>query len=198
MSNLPFNVEDKRVIVSIVVLLLAVVILNWRVFQPLRSNKTRQQVTQSDEVYVPDDLDGLKYMASQRLALANSGNAPAQAGSFGAGAGLRDPFRKSTDPTPAPIRGRSGSTKTSRQQVKLSCTAVLLGGKQPTALINNKPCHPGDIVAGYRIVRIDETGVLLDNKSRRRFLPVGAGTNDQTHYPPVHSKPASDKRTADR
>ena len=56
MSKLPIDLADRRVVVSVVVLLVAIITLNWRVFQPLRAKRVQRDVVPEEEVYLPPDL----------------------------------------------------------------------------------------------------------------------------------------------
>lgn len=195
MRNLPFNLDDRRVVVSVLVLALAVMTLNWRVFQPLRSDGPNRAVSNEESVYVPGDLAGMRDAASRRLATAGSAGGTGLQGLDAAGRTERDPFRKPSDPAPKPIR-RATRTGSRVAPAKLACSAVMLGGDHPIALINDRPYGPGETVAGYRVVRVDDTGVQLLGAGGRLFLPVGGTAKATVHYPPVRtdSRPTSNRK----
>ncbi|MCP4571188.1 MAG: hypothetical protein GY838_02440 [bacterium] len=186
MSNLPVDLTDRRVVVSVVVLLLGIMILNWRVFQPLRARHARQEIATEEAVYLPPDLGEMAGAAAARLkADGGDGNPGAVARAGIDGGGLRDPFRTRTDPPPPPVPARTAGSRSTARAPRPTCAAVMLGGSRPTALIGGQRYHPGDRVGAYRVERIDAGGAYLDGTDGRLFLPVGGNEDDTVHYPPI-------------
>lgn len=185
MSKLPVELGDRRVVVSVVVMLLAIMILNWRVFQPLRAKQAEQEVAGDESVYLPPDLGEMTSVAVARLGRAGAGAEAHAAGRAGFGADLRDPFRTRTDPAPAPIVSRAAGDRSEPAKPRLACAAVLLGGRRPTALIGGGRYHPGDHVAGYRVTRVTAEGAHLEGAQGSLFLPVGGHARATVHHPPI-------------
>lgn len=186
MSKLPIDLNDRRVVVSVLVLLLAIMTLNWRVFQPLRARQVDRQTAQEEAVYLPPDLGEMTGVAAARLeGGASDAGRRNRAGRATLGAGLRDPFAADADPVPRPAVTRKVRATGTSSRPRPVCTAVLLGGRRPVALIDGARYHPGDRIGAYRIERIDAGGVHLAGAQGRLYLPVGGGGGDAVHHPPV-------------
>ena len=201
MSRSRIDLKDKRVAGLVLVLLAVVVIVNVRTFIPDLKRAAKRSVSVADEVSVPGDLDEAAHLAAVRLAsLQLVGASPAVLADMMAGGDhtvvsrpVRDPFR----PGPTSVTqlrtsgrqsgsGKSGGNQTrATRQVPLSCTAVLLGGSRPAALIDGKFYQVGDQLSAYRLVHISREGALLRGVAQEVFLPVRSPDSAGVSYPLV-------------
>jgi len=168
MPNERINLRDRRVIIAVFVLLAGVVILNWRIFQPLRAKHALRHVNGSDVVHLPSDLDEITGLAAMRLA---GGPPLMSAAALGCSPGStvplpRDPF---VEAAPERLEKRPGNGDSTEG---LFCSAVILGSPRHRALINGVSCQVGDLVEGYVLEAIRYSGVELSRGRKRIFLSV--------------------------
>jgi hypothetical protein len=194
MTNSRLNLQDRRLIMAVAVLLIGVALFNLRTFLPGFHGLGGDVVVPEAGPPVPADLKAMTTVAAERLISAGLGVGPGLSGfcaqpSPGAGGAVtRDPFHK------GPARRAAVRTSTGQpaRAVRLTCSAVLLGEGAPTAIINGKAHHPGDWIRSYRVLRIGTDGVLLRSGDRHLFLPVGAGADDAVPYSVATQPPGAE------
>ncbi len=193
MTNSRLNLQDRKLVMAVAVLLIAVALFNLRTFLPGIHGLGRAGAVPEAGPPVPADLRAMTAVAADHLVAASLGSGtglpdPQARAALGADLAVaRDPFQM------GPVRraaARSSGGHASQQNVRLTCSAVLLGEGAPTAIINGKARHPGDWIRSYRVLRIGTEGVLLRAGDRHLFLPVGAGGGDSVPYS-VATQPAS-------
>ncbi|MFH1842644.1 MAG: hypothetical protein ABIF77_05510 [bacterium] len=205
MSKSGINLTDRRVVLTVVTLLVVVAAFNLNYF---KSNSGPGDAQQNEEEFpVPSDLGTATLAASdQLLSLPGWGGNPATSGEAtegadGAGSPAQDPFHQRLQVVatlPEPVSAESGAAgalaprpqPASPRKAQLRCTAVLLGGDLPVAFINERPYHLDDRVGNYRIVQIDTDGVLLRSSQQQLLLPVANKGDSGTYCPIVTSLPA--------
>jgi len=84
----------------------------------------------------------------------------------------RQPCARNRDPfaIPTPVVRTAETTKTRKTGLKLG--GVLWDEKAPSAIINEKIVQVGNRVAGYRVVRITPSRVLLSAGRENRVLEI--------------------------
>jgi hypothetical protein len=186
--------RHPAVIGGVIVGLLAVVALNIRTFASGRSFLDRGAGQARDYLVPPDDLSDVVHQAVYGEA---SDRGPAVAAAA-AGPGLaRDPFSGATTRPSAPAAPspRRAPTRAPAPSTPLVCTAVMLGGQEPLALIDGETRHPGDSVRGHEIVSIAADGVLLRRADGREImLAVGPAASDSTGFHVVTGKQIGSSR----
>jgi len=207
MSKSGINLTDRRVVLTVVTLLVVVAAFNLNYFKSQGGANTALQ--DEEDFPVPSDLGTATLTASdQLLGLPGWGanNATSEAitsGVDGSGSPDQDPFHRrsqlvTTPPEPLPVSaGAAGALAPSPQPTRprkavLRCTAVILGGERPVAFINERPYHLDDQVGNYRIEQIDRDGVLLRDSRQQLLLPVASNDDSGTYRPIVTSLPAPD------
>ncbi len=169
MSASRFNPKDPRLIVGVVIAVAVVVVFNARTFAPDLFQSGGMAGLPGAQMSESSDLtDLIREATRQAGALGDStGMAAPQQPVAMAWSGLgRDPFL-----------GQIASPVTSTQKKRkapppLTCSAVLIAGEAPTAIINGKSLRAGQTVRGYTIVSINTDGVRLIKGNKRTFLPV--------------------------
>ena len=188
MSNGSINLRDPRIVIIVAVLLTVVAVINLRTFLPSRTGPRPVEDWSEAEFVLPGDTAALARLAAAHVTGADGAAVPGNvaAGGLGAG-GLRDPFRPGSAPTAAPPAAASRPTVRPQSGAKpeLVCTAVLLGGDAPVALIAGTARQIGERVAGHEIVSIGAGGVWLRGPGGDRYLPVGRPAAAPTSYPLV-------------
>ena len=183
MPNLGIDLQDRRVIVSVAVILAGLLVVNWRVFQPLRAKHSREKAYHEETVQLPADLDEMTGFVSAQLAQTAAGSGAMISLEQDARWPSRDPFLKKLTHS-----GQLKQKRYARPARTLVCSAVFLGGARSTALINGKAYRPGDIVKGkrsYTVEKISGGGVTLNGGGSKIFLPVGSPKNKGNSYPLV-------------
>jgi hypothetical protein len=204
MSKTGTEQKKRRTVVAVLALLVIVATVNARTFLTDKTKRiTRPEVNQV-ELVVPDDLAEAALTATVHLtalrAATDINQQGLDAGPRTDNTGVvkaadrfaipRDPFR------PGPLAassqlassGRSSSGTLAKHvgpASSLACTAVMLGLGPPKARIGSHYVGIGDLVGGYRVVRIDREGALLQQDDRELFLPVGTESDAKTYHRPV-------------
>jgi len=167
------------VILGVVAGLLAVGVLNLQTFGPRLGLLGSRGDQAPDPLVPPPDLE----MVVQAARDGSGPRAFAAAGGGGAAVSMRDPFTRgavpaAAAPAPAPSRRRATAP------APLVCSAVLLGGERPLALIDGEPVGPGDRVRGLEILTIAADGVRLCGPDGEEItLAVGTqATADGTYH----------------
>lgn len=164
---MPFEIDlhDRRVWIFSaggLAAILAVVGVSWLLVNDAASSRQRSATAGLTKAGAVPPLGSLVFsIEGQTVAvLPEAGNWTEQAGR---GAVENDPFQihvvqeaRASAPVP------SG----------LIVSAVLTGGDQNVAIINNEPVAVGDIVAGLPVVEIQLDRVVLGRGPSRRVLPV--------------------------
>ncbi len=99
----------------------------------------------------------------------------------------RDPFFPGKDqPKPVLNTGsgfRKGATKPSAGIRPLECTAIMLGGNRPMAIINGEGRYPGDKIRGMILKEVDADGVTFTKSDDSIIrLPVGVAEVENQNY----------------
>lgn len=174
MSARSLSLKSPVVIAVVLVLLAAVVVLNIRTFGSGRHEHGAGSAARAQAYPVlPGDLGELVRLAGQDLrnerpADVTDATSPANP--------RRDPFRdgKAVVKSPPRAESRRPSRTHSKRKPVPPCSAVLLGGPRPLALIGSKTLGLGDRTADATIVEIGTGGVVLQDKDgHRRTLIVG-------------------------
>jgi len=173
--------RHPAVIAGVVVGLLAVAMLNLRTFGPARRLAGHGVDRAVGHLVPPSDLSAVVHAAVYG---GTPGRGLAQAGG-GQGLGpARDPFTGATTAprvvTPEPPRPRASRPAPPQP---LTCTAVMLGGARPLALMGGKAYSLGDRVRGHEVVAITTEGVRLrDTAGHETVLAVGPAPADSTSF----------------
>ncbi len=168
------------IIGGVVVGLLAVTVLNLRTFLPGGAGHQRANSALGYLVPPADLADVVRdaqagETAHSGLATAGTGDIPGLA---------RDPFSGGTvrPETPRPRRA-SATPRPARKPDPLVCTAVMLGGLQPLALIGGQAYRPGEEVRGNEVLTIDTDGVRLRRPDGKELLlAVGSARPDSATF----------------
>ena len=148
--------KHPAVILGVAAGLLAVGVLNLQTFGPRLGLFGSRGDQPADPLIPPPDLEMMVKDAragaeARTLATAGGGGVPAT---------MRDPFASGpVAVTAAPERARPRPTAAS--PAPLVCSAVLLGGERPLALIDGHPAGPGDRVRGHEVLAVAADGVTL-------------------------------------
>lgn len=99
----------------------------------------------------------------------------------------RDPFfppQKQPRPVVMPVARPSVKKKVvQKPENPLECSAIMLGGQRPMAIINGEGRHPGDTIRGMTLTGIDADGVTLKKSDGTLSrLPVGVMENSEDRY----------------
>jgi hypothetical protein len=187
MSTPNSRLRDPRVIVTVVLLLLAVAAANVVTFAPslMPGSAARPDAVQT--AAVPNDLDQLARAAGRGGTLLGDGSAGRVSNDgcarTGSASGLRDPFHpRATAPVPRPS---DEALAPPESPPELRCSAVLLGGVQPLAMLDGQMLGVGDRVRGWRIEHISPRGVRLKRGSEERSLTVEGATPPDLFSPLV-------------
>lgn len=169
------------VIGGVVMGLLAVTVLNLKTFLPGGSLLQRGGNHAAGYLTPPSDLADVV-----REAVSGDAAAPGLAASAAAEVGglARDPFsgiaRRPVAPRP---RAAAPEAPRAPRPTPLACTAVMLGGTSPLALIDGKACRPGDLVRGHQVLSISPDGVRLKRPDGGELtLAVGAARADSATF----------------
>jgi len=193
MSKVRIDLKDRRIATTVLVVLALIIVVNVQAFMPDLKRFATSTGPTHDEVPVPADLNESAQLASSRLADfgLGSGSEVARLLASDVGSGGRsgrDPFQLGAVPAAGKKTGKQVAAvkvQTNSEVQELICSAVLLAGELPTALINSKAYRVGDLVAGYRLARVSLEGALLVGTGEDIFLPVGSRSAGGICYPPV-------------
>ncbi len=173
MSAKQVSLKSPITIGVVVVLLAGVVVLNVNTFGSGGRIKSDRGYRMQAHPPVPMDAG---HLVSCDGGLPDF-SAP-QTSSAGAIALHRDPFYpKKAQPVAvvSTSRKNSAKVKTSRKKAKtLECTAIMLGGNNPMAIIGGEGHFPGEKIQGMLLVSVDADGVTLRKSNGQTVhLPVG-------------------------
>lgn len=159
MSVRNLDLRSPQVIAVVAILLVAVAAVNVRTFGAKGSNRRQAQERVQAQPSLPADLGELVRAAGERQRNPEREIA-AEAGLTQAL--VRDPFsgsgpQSTRQPAPADAPGR----RPRPAGKALVCSAVLLSGAQPVALIGGKAYAPGQQVAGCQVLEVSLLGATL-------------------------------------
>lgn len=174
MSARKLSLRDPAVIAVVAVLLVAVAAVNLRTFGPKGPGHRQVADRSQAQSSLPEDLGELVRSAGAR----QRGQDPAPVAQAGpTQAFVRDPFTAGgcdagRKPAAATVSAPAARPRPVAAQT-LVCSAVLLGGPQPAALIGGKPYAPGQRVGRYEVVDVTLQGATLrDQDGGTVFLKV--------------------------
>ncbi|MEZ4387275.1 MAG: hypothetical protein R3D98_06790 [Candidatus Krumholzibacteriia bacterium] len=173
------------VVGGVVLGLLAVTVLNVRTFLPDGRLLRRGASSEAGYLIPPPDLADVV-----RDAVYGEGGRTRAAGGRAADEPglLRDPFSGGTLQPDQVVTPTPTQTATPRPRRKpgpdpLVCTAVMLGGQQPLALIGGQAYRPGERVRGHEVLSIGTDGVRLRRPDGGELdLTVGPARADSTGF----------------
>lgn len=195
MSASRLNLKSPPVLAGMGLMLIVVVVINLRTFGVSLPGRGQKHVVRQQRPPVPAELQlASESMFEDRLL-------PMPSPALNKPVLRRDPFL-ATILSGAPAQTQSGRAKTAKgakprsQKSRLTCSAILLGGKRPTALIDGEALGPGDLVRGYRIVEITATEVLLKKSTGQALtLWVAPDNKDQGTFKVVTGVQPADHGT---
>jgi len=183
MSAKQISLKSPATIVVVVVLLVAVTIMNVRTFggRPGVGKTTSGHRVQAHPP-VPSDVSSLVNRKISPAIFEGKSSAPANVDYFG-----RDPFllhqRQSEIVMQTSTTQISDSCDTENKIQPLQCSAIMMVGSRPMAILDGKGCCPGDEVRGMILTSIDTKGVSFrDSTGSTIHLAVGIQENKNTHY----------------
>jgi type II secretory pathway component PulC len=89
---------------------------------------------------------------------------------------LRDIFAPARPLAGAVVQPSKHHRSSSKDVSDFKLNGIIVGGKNPIAIINGKLLRQGEKIDGYKVIRIDEKRVFL--KSGRKTLKVKLVSND--------------------
>ena len=176
MSARRLSLKSPPVIAAVGIGLVVVVVINLRTFGVSLPGAVGGRTQRTTDPPAPVDLQlaGESMVPLDRLLAAPAAPRPDLA---------RDPFgcRKAAPRMPATEAPRDAvavPAKPRSRPGELFCSAVLLGGERPLALIDGRALGVGERVRGYEVREIGPTGVLLAGRGDKTLrLPVGTGSD---------------------
>ncbi|PID79489.1 hypothetical protein CSB20_10110 [bacterium DOLZORAL124_64_63] len=176
--------------------LVGVVMLNVRTFMPARGSRETERGYRL-QAHPPVPLDARP--AGWETAL------PAQEGAGMTASSAvdelaRDPFfpvrKQVVARRKAPQRHRARTAAPGRRAAKAPvCSAILLMGAKPMAIIDGKGYHPGEKMGQMTVEKITADAVVLrDSRGRTHRLGVGPEKNDTSQYRVVTRARATDEQ----
>lgn len=184
MSAKQVSLKTPATIAVVVVLLVGVVFLNVDTFGGAGSKKSSRGYRVQAHPPVPMDAG---HCVASKTGLVSTPSR--RVGSFSTEELKRDPFYPlQAQPKKVPqITGNSpkkgGAKRTKTKAKPLKCSAIMLGGVKPMAIINGEGRHPGDKIRGMILTAIDADGVTLRKSSGSRVhLPVGLQESDNQSF----------------
>jgi hypothetical protein len=159
MSAKQVSLKSPVTIAVVIILLGGVAYLNVNTFGGMNKKSSRGYRVQAHPS-VPLDVGQL---AVCEMGLPDSAHKKVSA--FAVESLQRDPFfpgQGQPKPMVQPTTKRRKKSVTTRTRVKpLECTAIMLGGNQPMAIINGEGRYPGDKIRGLILTNIDADGVTF-------------------------------------
>lgn len=177
MSAKQISLKSPATIAVVVVLLVAVVGLNIQTFggRPGGHNTSRGYRVQAHPP-VPSDVTSLVNRDVAKALIQGRQSATTGVQHLG-----RDPFfERKNQPQAQPktrVKRKSGSSAVASRAKPLQCSAIMLGGKNPMAIIDGEGRYPGDKIRGMTLVGIDADGVTF-KKSNGSTTHLAVGVQD--------------------
>ena len=161
------SLKHPVVIVGLVLGAVAVAVLNIQTFGPGQRPTHRVQAAAQNMPALPPDLALLVQAAVSGQSSSNGEQQKRRLPQL-----ERDPFRVDTGIAPPPDPQAPAAAAPVKPR-GLVCSAVMTGGKRPSAMINGKFYSPGDRVEGWTLAWIATNGVTLQNsKGAKKFVPL--------------------------
>lgn len=186
--------RNPVVVGGVVIGLAAVVLLNLKTFGS--SGRMLRRCVQQAENHLapPSDLGSIVRDAVQGDA--DGRRLVAQASQAGWPALGRDPFSGGTQSPTAPPATKTRTKRSRRNPTRsLTCSAILLGGSRPLALIDGASYGPGDRVRDCEVTSIDTRAVRLRRTDGREIvLEVGSPASKAENYHLVTESRANQDR----
>lgn len=154
--------NDKRVWGAVAAGVVIVLAVNWSFFRDLMSAPKGPAVAAPAKTG-PVSPPGSLVFPVEELAVAvlpDEGSGTDQAGV------------RTIEEDPFLIRSAKGASESPTGSSVLVVTAVLTGGDQNIAIINNEPVGVGDTIDGLPVIEIHLDHVVLGRGAARRILPV--------------------------
>ena len=172
MSAKQVSLKSRGTIAVVLLLLVAVVYLNVNTFGGGQNKNSRGYRVQA---HPPVPMDAVKEASFEAGTVSFSNHRPS---AFLIEKLHRDPFspgKKTAKIKHQRVSSSSKSLKKSQPKAKnLICTAIMLGGTQPMAIINGEGRYPGEKIQGMVLKAIDADGVTLQKAGGATVhLPVG-------------------------
>ncbi len=184
------SLRNPAVIAVVVVALGAVVVLNLRTFAPKQGARGRAAAGQFGQPALPSDLDAVVRDAALGLAAPADSVAEIAADRIVLG---RDPFASGAKVTATSAPTRRTSTRRAPRS-SLTCSAVLLGGERPVALIDGKAYGPGDVIRGHEVLSVDTEGVRLREPAGGELrLAIDTGESGDSYHVVTRTQTREDR-----
>ena len=186
------SLKNRVLIGAIIIAGVGVTVLNIKTFGPAARPGRRVQASLQDQPVLPPDLALLVHAA---MSGGPPGIKPVTQGKKHLPDLHRDPFRARTAPVAATAKA-PGAKPAARKRRGLVCSAIMTGGKRPSALINDRFYSPGDKIGGYTLAWIATTGVTLrTGTGAKKFLPLaGASRQNGTLTVKMGPKPSANRK----
>ncbi|MBN2071076.1 MAG: hypothetical protein JW814_06415 [Candidatus Krumholzibacteriota bacterium] len=175
------DLRDRKVVMTALVIAAGIIVVNWRIVQPMLSKKTALARQQEEEMLqLPADLAEMAGFAASRLAAGRH----ATPGGAGDGdlrfpAAYRDPFsRRDGEPGARPVGAKVNSSG-------LICTAISINDSLPVAVLNGISRRTGDRFDGYIVRHISLEGVQLTSNGKNIFVPVARKATSEKYLPVI-------------
>ncbi len=181
MSAKQISLKSPITIGVVMVLLVAVGYLNVSTFGGKRSGVFRGYRVQAHPP-VPADAGRLAAFSETSAVLGDK-----MASAYTADGLERDPFqwgKSRPKSVPKPVVKRSRKTKVVRKKAKaLQCSAIILGGIKPMAIIDGEGRYQGEKVRGMILASIDADGVTFRKADGSTMhLVVGVKEDDENSF----------------
>jgi len=165
MSVQAMSLKSKPVMAVVAVIFAVVVVANIETFKPGKKTKSQPELRLQASQPMPFDLLSLRLKSTipaENLAAWTDRGTPELA---------RDPFGNVHSYQPLEVT--PDSVAVIEPVTVWQCNAVLLGGRDPVAMVNGKSFKVGESVDGLLVAAIGTTGVkLTDKNGKSTFLPV--------------------------
>lgn len=187
MSEKRLNLSNPLVIGVVLILLAVVLVVNIRTFGPKRPTRKNPIAKVQDYPSLPSDLDKVvRYSA-----MAGDGSVGLSAGSLPALG--RDPFAAREAPVAQASARVNRETPVADKPDSLVCSAVMLGGHRPVALIGGESLVVGDRIREFRVMTIETNGVhLRAPDGSDLFLAIGNSGETARSFKIVTGVPANE------
>ena len=168
-ANSP-SLKHPAVIGALIIGAVVVAFLNIKTFGPVQKPSHRVQAAAMDQPALPPDL---AMLVQQAMNGEDHGGPDASTSADRPLPRLkRDPFEESGRARALVLPATTvAAAKLSSSE--LICSAVMTGGKRPSAMINGKFYSPGDKIGTYTLAWIASNGVTVKSgQGYKKFLPL--------------------------
>ncbi len=168
-ANSP-SLKHPAVIGVLIIGAVVVAFLNIKTFGPVHKPSHRVQAAAMDQPALPPDLARLVTRAMKGSGSEVQGASPLQNQALPRL--KRDPFEENGR-APARVITAAPAATAKPSSSELVCSAVMTGGKRPSAMINGKFYSPGDKIGAYTLAWIASNGVTVKSgQGYKKFLPL--------------------------